>query len=70
MQDHARILVVDDERNIRELLEICLGDEGYDVRTAPDGQVGLQIARDWPPDAIVPAGTIALSKWGDQVSGR
>jgi DNA-binding response OmpR family regulator len=53
MQEQARILVVDDERNIRELLEIGLGDEGYDVRTAPDGQVGLQIARDWPPDAIV-----------------
>ena len=50
---HAKILVVDDERHIRELLEIGLGDEGYDVRSAPDGQIGLQIARDWPPDAIV-----------------
>ena len=53
MLEQARILVVDDERNIRELLEIGLGDEGYEVRTAPDGQVGLQIARDWTPDAIV-----------------
>ncbi len=53
MQAHARILVVDDERHIRELLEIGLGDEGYDVRSAADGQVGLQIARDWSPDAIV-----------------
>jgi DNA-binding response OmpR family regulator len=53
MLEHPRILVVDDERNIRELLEIGLGDEGYEVRTAPDGQVGLQIARDWTPDAIV-----------------
>lgn len=52
-QASARILVVDDERNIRELLEIGLGDEGYTVRSAPDGQVGLQIARDWRPDAIV-----------------
>lgn len=52
-QVHAKILVVDDERHIRELLEIGLGDEGYDVRTASDGQVGLQIAREWPPDAIV-----------------
>ncbi|GAC1449521.1 MAG: response regulator transcription factor [Vulcanimicrobiaceae bacterium] len=50
---HAKILVVDDERHIRELLEIGLGDEGYEVRSASDGQVGLQIARDWPPDAIV-----------------
>ncbi len=53
MQAPARILVVDDERHIRELLEIGLADDGYDVRSAPDGQVGLQIARDWEPDAIV-----------------
>jgi DNA-binding response OmpR family regulator len=48
-----RILVVDDERHIRELLEIGLGDEGYEVRTAPDGQFGLQVVREWSPDAIV-----------------
>jgi DNA-binding response OmpR family regulator len=52
-QAAARVLVVDDERNIRELLEIGLGDEGYEVRSAPDGQVGLQVAREWRPDAIV-----------------
>jgi len=53
MQEQARVLVVDDERNIRELLEIGLGDEGYEVCTAPDGQAALQIAREWSPDAIV-----------------
>jgi DNA-binding response OmpR family regulator len=52
-QAHARILVVDDERHIRDLLEIGLGDEGYEVRSAGDGQAGLAIARDWTPDAIV-----------------
>jgi len=52
-QASARVLVVDDERHIRELLEIGLGDEGYDVKSAPDGQVGLQVAREWNPDAIV-----------------
>jgi DNA-binding response OmpR family regulator len=53
MQVPVRVLVIDDERHIRDLLEIGLGDEGYDVRSAPDGQLGLQIAREWPPDAIV-----------------
>jgi DNA-binding response OmpR family regulator len=53
MTQTARVLVVDDERHIRELLEIGLGDEGYEVRSAPDGQVGLQMVRDWNPDAIV-----------------
>ncbi len=52
-QATPRVLVVDDERNIRELLEIGLSDEGYEVRSAPDGQVGLAICRDWSPDAIV-----------------
>jgi DNA-binding response OmpR family regulator len=52
-QTQARVLVVDDERHIRELLEIGLSDEGYEVRSAPDGQVGLQMVRDWNPDAIV-----------------
>jgi len=53
MAQAARVLVVDDERHIRELLEIGLSDEGYDVRSAPDGQVGLQLVREWNPDAIV-----------------
>lgn len=48
-----RILVVDDEPHIRELLEIGLGDEGYQVRSVPDGQVGLQAVREWSPDVIV-----------------
>jgi DNA-binding response OmpR family regulator len=53
MGQAPRVLVVDDERHIRELLVIGLGDEGYEVRSAPDGQVGLQICREWNPDAIV-----------------
>jgi DNA-binding response OmpR family regulator len=53
MGQAPRVLVVDDERHIRELLEIGLGDEGYEVRSAPDGQVGLQLCREWNPDAIV-----------------
>jgi DNA-binding response OmpR family regulator len=52
-QVKPRVLVVDDERHIRELLEIGLSDEGYDVRAAPDGQAGLAICREWTPDAIV-----------------
>ncbi len=48
-----RVLVVDDERHIRDLLEIGLGDEGYDVRSAPDGAAGIAVAREWAPDAIV-----------------
>jgi DNA-binding response OmpR family regulator len=48
-----RVVVVDDERHIRELLEIGLGDEGFSVRSAADGQAGLALVRDWHPDVIV-----------------
>ncbi|MBI2609379.1 MAG: sigma-54-dependent Fis family transcriptional regulator [Deltaproteobacteria bacterium] len=39
---HARILVVDDEQSIRELLEIMLKREKYDVVTAENGKKALK----------------------------
>ena len=33
-----RILVVDDESSMREMLRIVLRRDGYDVRVAPDGE--------------------------------
>jgi CheY-like chemotaxis protein len=41
----VRILVVDDDRSIRETLRVVLQDEGYDVLEAEDGQVALKILR-------------------------
>jgi DNA-binding response OmpR family regulator len=49
----SRVAVVDDERNVRELLEIALGQEGFEVRSAGDGQQALTLVRDWRPDVIV-----------------
>ena len=49
----ANVLVCDDERSIRELLEITLGQAGFDVRTAIDGADGLTLVRDWDPDCII-----------------
>jgi two-component system OmpR family response regulator len=48
-----RVAVVDDERHIRELLEIGLSDEGYTVRSAADGRAGLELVREWQPDVVV-----------------
>jgi DNA-binding response OmpR family regulator len=48
-----RIAVVDDERRIREMLELSLRHHGYEVRCAPDGQAALALVREWQPDAIV-----------------
>jgi CheY-like chemotaxis protein len=43
------VLVVDDEQSIRDFLGIVLEDEGYEVRTASNGQEALeQLATDLP----------------------
>ena len=36
-----KILIVDDERNIRTTLKICLSGEGYEIETAVNGEDGL-----------------------------
>jgi len=48
-----RIAVVDDEPNIRALLELTLGHQGYAVRSASDGAAGLDLVREWLPDLVV-----------------
>lgn len=49
----AKILVVDDEHSILDLVTAYLRQEGYEVRTAMDGPAGLKAARIWQPDLIV-----------------
>ncbi|MGC4175497.1 response regulator transcription factor [Demequina sp.] len=48
-----RILVVDDEDNLRSMLVAALKYEGYDVVQASDGAAGLRAARETKPDLIV-----------------
>lgn len=47
------ILVVEDDPNIRELLQYNLKKEGYEVRTADDGQKGLEIIETKWPDLVI-----------------
>jgi len=49
----ARVLVVDDEAAIRDLLEYGLGQAGFDVRSVRDGRSALEAVRAWTPEAIV-----------------
>ena len=49
----ARLLVVDDEPNIRELLATSLRFAGFDVQSAADGLSALRQARDFEPDLVV-----------------
>lgn len=49
----AKILVIDDEESIRNLVTAYLRKEGYDYYTAGDGRSGLKAARAYQPDLIV-----------------
>ena len=49
----ARLLVVDDEPNIRELLSASLRYAGFEVATAADGQQALTLAESFRPDLLV-----------------
>ena len=49
----TRILVIEDEERIRQFLQRGLSFEGYRVDTAEDGQVGLDLARENPPDLVL-----------------
>ncbi len=48
-----KVLVVDDESDILELLKYNLIKEGYDVKTALDGRKGVEIAKSFVPDLIL-----------------
>jgi len=49
----AKILVIDDEPGIRDLLDTLLRRKGYDVVLAESGQKGLDLFRRERPDVIV-----------------
>jgi len=51
--DKKRILIVDDEEDLRKMLKFRLVSVGYDVVEGLDGQDGLDKARSTNPDLIV-----------------
>ena len=53
MTTPIRILVVDDEPPIVELVRGYLERDGYEVLSAPDGPTGLELARTASPDVLV-----------------
>src|SRR5437016_10474331 len=53
MTKRAKILIVDDERSIRELLEIFLKKEGFEVKSAPSALEGLNQVKTSDFDLII-----------------
>jgi two-component system response regulator VicR len=48
-----RVLIVEDEKNIVDILSFNLGREGYDTLEALDGKTGLRLALEQDPDLIL-----------------
>jgi two-component system, OmpR family, KDP operon response regulator KdpE len=51
--ERSRILVVDDETQITRVLKTALSSQGYEVKTAMDGESGFNAAVDWLPDLVI-----------------
>ena len=49
----SRVLVVEDDRTLLEVLQYNLAKEGYEVLTAADGASGLETARSRRPDLVI-----------------
>lgn len=49
----SRILIVEDQADVAQLIEVVLMGEGHTVAVARDGAQGLMMARDWKPDLIL-----------------
>lgn len=50
---NGKILIIDDDDDIRELLIYNLEKENYEVRSADNGLRGLEVARQFQPDIIL-----------------
>jgi two-component system response regulator HydG len=53
MKTRLKVLVVDDEPALREVLTLRIADWGHEVRTAPDARSALQDVEGHPPDVVL-----------------
>jgi DNA-binding response OmpR family regulator len=49
----ARVLVVDDDESIRQIVTIFLRDEGYEVLAVAHGQAAMEVVDSFAPDLIL-----------------
>jgi CheY-like chemotaxis protein len=47
------VLIVDDDKSIREMLDTCLRNTGYEVVTASDGKEAVSVSRETNPDLVI-----------------
>jgi two-component system, OmpR family, KDP operon response regulator KdpE len=49
----AKVLLIDDEAHITEILKTSLTAQGFEVRCKDDGHAGLDLFRTWQPDLVI-----------------
>ena len=65
-----KILIIEDEKRLLRILKLVLEDNGYQVKTALDGQQGIDVWTQWNPDVVMtdlqmkPVGGMAVLKFG------
>ena len=52
-QEIKRVLVVDDEKDLRDAIQTALSYEGFEVETAEDGVDGYNKMREFKPDLVL-----------------
>lgn len=53
MSENKKILVVDDESQIVRVMRQILNAHHYQIRTASDGEAGIELFSDWKPDLVI-----------------
>lgn len=53
MREKEKVLIVDDQAGIRQLLHEVLNDEDYEVKVAENGMKSLEIIKDYQPEIIL-----------------
>ncbi len=48
-----KVVLIDDEEDIREVTKISLEDKGYTVNTAKDGEAGIQLCKEMSPQIVI-----------------
>ena len=53
MENNKLVLIIDDEAHIRRVIELKFRNQGYRVRTATNGEEGLELIKAQEPDVVI-----------------
>ena len=53
MNKNITVLIIEDEKDVRRILEYALESDGFNVYSADNGQAGLKMAMEKKPDVIL-----------------